>query len=99
MRLPIVLTTCLASTLLAGCEPTCAQMCNKLERCGLAGEVDNRECEESCNRELGDARDLKDKDVLKAFNAHRRCIGNASCDDLDAGECYTEGDAFPWSRG
>jgi len=87
------------AALTAGCQPTCTQMCNKFERCGLSGEVEQRECEESCNRQLGDARDLDDKQTLQEFNAHRRCVRGASCDELDDGVCYTEDGLFPWSRG
>ncbi len=76
------------------CKPSCPELCGKLERCGLSGEVEARECEESCIRELGDARDLDDKQTLKDFNHRRACIGTATCDEIAAGECYADDGSF-----
>lgn len=81
----------------SACAPACPALCGKLERCALTGEVERRACEESCSRELATARELDDRQTLREFNQHRICIGGASCDDLEAGACFEEGD-FPWTR-
>lgn len=83
---------------LAGCPPTCGQLCGKFERCALTGEVRRAECEESCARELTAYRDDDDKTLLRRFDDHRRCVGGASCDELADGACYDEV-LYPYTEG
>jgi hypothetical protein len=78
----------------AGCAPTCAEVCNKLDRCGFDGTVQVIECRTACERQLAFAQELDDDNVaVKAFNDHRRCLGNTSCEDIEAGVCV-EDDLF-----
>ena len=81
---------------LAGCPPTCEQMCRKLDRCGLTANVERAECQLSCERELTVARDAEDNSLKATFNEHRLCIGNKSCDEIEVGVCY-DADLFPFA--
>lgn len=84
--------------LLAGCPPTCEQMCNKLDRCGLNGTVSTIDCRSSCTQQLESVADNDTDDgdpeaaegAKKAFRQHRLCISNHSCDELVAGACYQD---------
>jgi hypothetical protein len=81
-------------TLLAGCPPTCQQLCGKLNRCETDPLVTIDECRLSCERELESyttlAKEEDDREPLKAFNQHRLCLGNHSCDEIADGVCYDE---------
>lgn len=80
-----------AALLAAGCAPTCAEVCNKLDRCGFDETVQVVECRTTCERQLSFAQELEDDNAaVKAFNDHRRCIGNSSCDELEAGVCVVD---------
>lgn len=81
----------------AGCAPTCQQLCQKLDRCDLNGDVQVRECVASCERELSDYQDTDDEGENKpTFNDQRRCLGSHSCDEIASGVCY-EQTLFPFS--
>lgn len=76
------------------CAPTCAQTCNKLDRCDLLAEVPEGYCETSCSVQISDytglERDEKQDELVDAFNDQRRCIASSTCDDLADGVCYDE---------
>lgn len=81
----------LAAVATAACNPTCQQVCNKLDRCGFDDAVQVNVCQATCERQLLFVQELDDEDAaLKQFNDHRRCIGNTSCDDLAAGQCVDD---------
>lgn len=48
------------------------------------------ECEEACGDLLEELDNAEDKAREELFAAHRRCIVGATCDEIDAGECYDE---------
>jgi hypothetical protein len=76
--------------LLAGCPPTCQQLCAKLDRCGFDPLVTVNECRISCERELDAYKEDDDKEGQKVFNQERRCLGAHSCDEIATGACYDE---------
>jgi hypothetical protein len=48
------------------------------------------ECQLSCEREIQEYKDLEDEVSLDAFNAHRVCLGNKSCDKIESGACFDD---------
>lgn len=81
---------------LVGCAPTCSQVCHKLDRCDLNGDVGVTECVASCEAEISDYRDTDDTESKVTFNDQRKCLGSHSCDEIAAGACY-EASLFPFS--
>ena len=86
----------LLGSLSFACTPTCEQVCSKLHSCDELN-LDNRpetECKVECQFQQGvyEARnedeDEPHPEKLEAFEDYKRCIDEASCDDLVAGECY-----------
>jgi hypothetical protein len=81
---------------LAGCTPTCEQVCEKLVECENEGteRMTAFECEESCS----DQQDLLDRwtdeEKRDAFDAQLVCLNDEECDAIAAGACY---DAEVWS--
>lgn len=75
---------------LGGCEPSCEAVCNKTLACGMADapRVSQAECEDACatRHALYDAWD--DPDKQQAFVDHKRCLMDASCDEIEDGACY-----------
>ena len=94
-RRAILGTLLCASLLASACAPNCERVCNKARRCDLAPRLSQAECVESCDRQrlYYDIQD--DKARLEAFAAHRRCIANASCEEIQDGVCYDE-QIFPF---
>ncbi|MCB9680169.1 MAG: hypothetical protein H6733_01755 [Alphaproteobacteria bacterium] len=93
------LATVLVGLTSAGCAPSCATVCAKLDRCDLNPTVDKAECELSCEREYNATIEQKllDNDAPKeVFDDHRRCLGGHSCDEIAAGACYDEA-LFPFA--
>ncbi len=82
---------------LMGCAPTCQQVCRKLDRCELNGDVQLRECAAACEQEISDFRDTDDKEGKATFNDQRRCLRSSSCDEIASGACYDEA-LFPFER-
>lgn len=78
----------------AGCTPTCREACRKLDRCDLLAGIDVEECRETCEADLDNRqvakRDDDDPEPLKTFNAHRRCLGSSTCDDIADGVCFDD---------
>lgn len=81
---------------LVGCAPTCPQVCHKLDRCALNGDVLVTECVASCEKEISDYRDTDDAEAKATFNDQRSCLGSHSCEEIAAGACY-ESSLFPFS--
>ena len=49
------------------------------------------ECEASCTVQLTMFEDWEDEDELNdAFDEHRRCLVQSTCEQVEAGECYDE---------
>ena len=76
--------------LLAGCEPTCDRVCTRTLACGLddAPRVSQTECEDTCNSRAALYDAWQDEEKQDAYVAHKRCLIDASCDDIADGACY-----------
>ncbi len=75
----------------SGCTVTCTDACEKLLSCEVGnGLVVLDECEDSCQRQEVMYEMWEDEAQEEAFAEHQRCIVSSSCDELDAGTCYTE---------
>lgn len=84
---PLILALALGA---AGCAPTCIQVCAKIDRCALEPSVTNLECSDACDIQLEDVRNDVEATRQEAFEAHRRCIGSATCEELEDGVCFDE---------
>ncbi len=85
-----------------GCAPSCERTCRQLLDCDVALDAQTvalDQCEEQCVRtdalyesweEDGDTKRV-------AFDDHRRCIVDATCDELADGACYEEA-LFPYGE-
>ena len=77
----------------SACTPTCERTCRKLLDCGTldSERVSVPECEASCNAQLVMYDDWEDEDELnEAFDLHRECLVQSTCEQVEAGECYDE---------
>jgi len=83
----VVVTVVLGST---ACTPSCESVCRKAISCSTADALNQLECEESCNRTITRYEVDGDRTLVRRFADHRRCLGSASCDEIDAGVCYDE---------
>jgi hypothetical protein len=75
------------------CTPTCEQTCRKLLRCELddAPRVAYDECVVACESQDHLYEDAwQDEELEKAFDEHRRCIRDATCDEIADGACYDD---------
>lgn len=75
------------------CAPNCERTCRKLLDCGTleTDRVSVNECEASCTAQLTMFNGWQDEDELnEAFDEHRRCLVQSTCDQVEAGECYDE---------
>lgn len=90
-----LLLAALVAVAATGCAPSCDSVCDKLIECGTADGLNEAECVETCSRQqlLYDLDN--DRTLEQAFADHRRCIGQATCDEIDDGVCYDE-DLFPF---
>ena len=81
----------LIAVLATACSPGCERTCRKLDTCSVDGStVTVVECADTCATMIKSF-DRDDDDVRKeSFAAHRRCVLNATCDELDADVCYDE---------
>lgn len=73
-----------------GCTPSCDRVCEKVRDCGVVPRLAQLECDESCERQLAEVKGLDDNATQEAFAAHRRCIMQATCDEIEEGVCYDE---------
>lgn len=80
----------LALLLTAGCAPTCDQTCRKvLFRCDLDTErVALDECVDACGRQEDLYVAWKNEELLDLYRDQRRCIDDATCEQLREGACY-----------
>ena len=85
----------LIGVLLAGCAPPCDQVCRKARKCDLSPRLSQDECVEACDRQRAFYDIEEDKDGKEAFAAERRCVMQATCEEIHAGECYDE-EVFPF---
>jgi len=82
----------LTSTLLwaVACDPPCKRTCRKVLDCGnlSSDRLAIDACEQDCNRqeELYDQWDDEEKQDL--FKEHKRCLLDATCDEIAEGVCY-----------
>lgn len=80
----------IAGVLLGACAPRCERVCTKLRDCDISPRLNQVECVESCERQIA-LYDQRDDDERKeAFAAHRRCIVQATCGEIDDGVCYDD---------
>jgi hypothetical protein len=80
-----------AVLLLGGCEPTCAETCKAVLACDLGTDrVSRQECEVSCTRQEAQYESWEDDDKLDLLADHKRCVVDATCDELAGGACYDE---------
>ncbi len=97
--LPLALAAGLAAGLGAGCDPTCRQSCKKVLSCSDELDIDGQrlaDCEDYCLRQQQLYDDTwDDPDLSEAFHAMKRCIRDATCDELAAGECHDD-DLYLW---
>ncbi len=85
----------LVAVTLSACAPTCEQVCRKARECHVTDRLFQHECEESCTRQRALYDEWEDEALQEAFAAHRRCIAQATCEELEAGVCYDEA-LFPF---
>jgi len=75
---------------LAACNPRCERTCRKLLDCGnlqsdrLAVEA----CEQDCLRQEDLYAEWGDDDKAELFKEHKRCLMQATCDEIADGECF-----------
>lgn len=86
----------LAFLLLAGCTPTCEQVCDHVVACGNPGteRMSSEECTESCQRQDALYQEWTDEKLRDGFDAALTCLDEATCEQLEAGACY---DAEVWA--
>jgi len=71
------------------CKPSCEQVCTKVVDCGGTPQLTVDSCKLQCDAQ--DAlihSDWEDTGLEDRFVAHKRCVSQATCDELDAGVCY-----------
>jgi hypothetical protein len=77
---------------LAGCQPTCAQVCDKLVACENPGteRMSSAECEDQCGEQQELYANWTDTELRASFDDHLSCLYRAECDAVLAGACYDE---------
>jgi hypothetical protein len=75
-----------------GCTPPCQDVCRKILDCGTleSQRVAVEECELSCEVQAALYADWEDEAKEEAFDDHKRCLMQESCDDIAEGVCYDE---------
>ena len=74
----------------AACDPPCQRTCRKVLECGnlqtdrLALEA----CEQDCERQEQLYDDWEDEAKQDLFKDHKRCLLDATCDEIADGECF-----------
>ncbi len=87
--------------LLAGCTPTCRQVCRDLLECGVEGTetLSLDACEQACSDQDAQYESIKDnyddEGPLQQFEDFRSCVHGATCEELEAGACY-DYELFPF---
>jgi hypothetical protein len=81
----------LLASSLSACTPTCKETCRKLLDCDLDSErVAFAACVDSCTDLDALYASWEDERIIEAHDAHRRCIGSSTCDEIEDGACYDE---------
>jgi hypothetical protein len=70
-------------------------VCRKARKCDLTPRLSQDECVEACDRQRTFYEVEEDKDGREAYAAERRCIVQATCEEIQAGECY-DPEVFPF---
>ncbi len=78
--------------LLAGCTPTCKEVCVKLIACDDLGteRMSATECEESCNQQRDLYAGWSDTELRADFDAELTCLNTRECSEIADGACYDE---------
>lgn len=78
--------------LAAGCAPPCQQVCRKVLDCGNleSDRIAFDECEQSCEAQQSLYATWEDEAKEDAFDDHKRCLMQESCEAIDEGVCYDE---------
>jgi hypothetical protein len=97
MRNPLPLLALCTGVLLAGCDPSCTSVCEKLVACE---DVDSPrvswvECTESCEDQERLYEQWTDTVKREGFSEMKSCIEDSECSDIADGECYDE-DLYIW---
>lgn len=85
----------LAFVALAACDPPCERVCHKVRDCDVSPRLSQTECEEACTRQDALYEVWEDDVKIEAFKAHKRCIVQASCDEILADDCY-DAEIYPF---
>ncbi len=82
----------LVSALIAGCEPSCEDTCEKLIDCDQVEMeyTSARECAAACETQQSVYDKWKSTDEREWFGDMKYCIDDASCADIADGECYDD---------
>ena len=81
-----------ATLTLGGCTPSCDEAwrrlfnCEALEVYGMTGDT----CTEDCLYQEAVYDDWDDVELREAYKESRRCVADATCEDLAAGVCFDE---------
>ena len=78
---------------LAGCQPTCEQVCDKLVACEQEGteRMSAKDCEEQCTEQEELYQRWTDTQLREAFDAEKSCLMDSTCEQIfDEGACYDE---------
>ena len=74
---------------LAGCVPTCPETCKKVLDCGVETErVAEDECITACEVQQILYEQWEDEQKMEAFDDHKRCLMQSTCDEVAEGVCY-----------
>lgn len=78
--------------LLAGCQPTCEQVCDKLVACDNPGteRMSSPECEESCTTQKETYARWSDTQLRATMDDQLSCLDEATCGAIADGACYDE---------
>lgn len=78
------------SALLAGCTPTCDQVCDHIVACGNPGTelLNSEECADACLRQDALYEEWTDEKLRDGYDAALRCLDDATCTELADGACY-----------
>ncbi|MCK6516179.1 hypothetical protein L6R46_14125 [Myxococcota bacterium] len=94
MRAHLVGALALAAAALssAGCTPSCDQTCRRLFNCEsleVYGMTEDT-CVEDCLYQEAVYERWDDVELREAYQESRRCVADATCEDLAAGVCFDE---------
>ena len=74
-----------------GCTPRCQESCVKVLDCGLEStRVARDECVRSCQLVQDLYSRWEDEAKEEAFKEHKRCVREATCEELADGVCFDE---------